>query len=95
MPRRITVNSRGGVLSGRRTKVVPVDNKANAQDSLTVPKRAIDQDIHEVASTAVGRTDTLRSRVGNVSLVPDCPNRRRTQAATAQASSEPDGPIRF
>ncbi len=45
------VNSRGGVLGGRRIEIVAFDNKANPQDSLIVLKQAMDQDIRYVAST--------------------------------------------
>jgi branched-chain amino acid transport system substrate-binding protein len=45
------VNSRGGVLGGRKIEIVAFDNKANPQDSLIVLKQVTDQDIRYVAST--------------------------------------------
>ncbi|MFM1897573.1 MAG: hypothetical protein RLZZ385_2647 [Pseudomonadota bacterium] len=40
------VNSRGGVLGGRRLEIVAYDNKANVQDSQLQLRRAISEDIH-------------------------------------------------
>ncbi|MEX0618238.1 MAG: branched-chain amino acid ABC transporter substrate-binding protein [Pseudohongiellaceae bacterium] len=40
------VNSRGGVLNGRKLEIVPYDNKANVQDSQLQLRRAISEGIH-------------------------------------------------
>ncbi len=46
------VNTRGGVLGGRKIEIVAFDNKSNPQESLIVLKQAIDQDIRFVVSSA-------------------------------------------
>ena len=58
------VNSRGGVLGGRKIAIVPFDNKANPQDSLIVLKQAIDQDIHYVASTISSVAHAISDALG-------------------------------
>lgn len=40
------VNSKGGLLGGRRLEIVPYDNKANVQESQIQLNRAISEDIH-------------------------------------------------
>lgn len=45
------VNSRGGVLGGRKFEVVRFDNKGSPQESLIVLERAIAQDFHIVVSS--------------------------------------------
>src|SRR3954465_9760705 len=45
------VNERGGILGGKKIEIVPMDNKGNPQEALIQLKRAIDDDIHFVAST--------------------------------------------
>jgi len=42
------VNTKGGVLGGRRLEILPFDGKANPQESLIVLKQAIDQSIRYV-----------------------------------------------
>jgi branched-chain amino acid transport system substrate-binding protein len=44
------VNTKGGVLGGRRLEILPFDGKANPQESLIVLKQAIDQSIRYVMS---------------------------------------------
>jgi branched-chain amino acid transport system substrate-binding protein len=44
------VNTRGGVLGGKKIEIIAFDNKANPQESLIVLKQAIDRDIHYVIS---------------------------------------------
>ncbi|MEO8164392.1 MAG: branched-chain amino acid ABC transporter substrate-binding protein, partial [Betaproteobacteria bacterium] len=46
------VNSRGGVLGGRKIEVVAFDNKSNPQESLIVLRQALDQNIRFIASSA-------------------------------------------
>lgn len=45
------VNGKGGVLAGRRLEIVAFDNKGTPQETLSVLKRVIDQDIRYVAAT--------------------------------------------
>jgi len=45
------VNSRGGVLGGKKIEIVPFDNKASPQETLIVLKQATDQNIRFVASS--------------------------------------------
>jgi branched-chain amino acid transport system substrate-binding protein len=45
------VNSRGGVLGGKKLEIVPFDNKGNPQEALIVLKQAIDQDIRFVSAS--------------------------------------------
>ena len=45
------VNSRGGVLGGRKIEIVAFDNKNTPQETLIVLKQAIDQDIRYVMAT--------------------------------------------
>ncbi len=42
------VNSRGGVLGGKQFEVVPYDNKFNAQETLVVLRKAIDEGVQYV-----------------------------------------------
>ena len=44
------VNSRGGVLNGKKIELVPLDNKGNPQETLVVLQQAIDKDIRYVIS---------------------------------------------
>jgi branched-chain amino acid transport system substrate-binding protein len=57
------VNSRGGVLGGKKIEIVPFDNKANPQETLVVLKHATDQDIRfvtaSVSSVAHAISDAL------------------------------------
>ena len=45
------VNTRGGVLGGKKLEIVPFDNKGSPQDTLIVFKQITDQDIRYVAAT--------------------------------------------
>ncbi|HZP92131.1 MAG TPA: branched-chain amino acid ABC transporter substrate-binding protein [Burkholderiales bacterium] len=45
------VNSRGGVLGGRKIEMAAFDNKLDPRETLIVLRRAIDQDFHYVTST--------------------------------------------
>ena len=45
------VNTRARIYGGRTIEIVPFDNKGNPQEALVVLKRAIDQDIHFVATS--------------------------------------------
>ena len=57
------VNSRGGLLGGRKFEIVPLDNKSNPQDSLVVLQQAIDQDIRYVAVTISSVTHAVSDAV--------------------------------
>ncbi len=45
------LNARGGVLGGRKIEIVPMDHKNTPQEALIQFKRAVDEDIHYIAST--------------------------------------------
>jgi len=58
------VNSRGGVLGGKKFEVVPFDNKGNPQESLIVLKQAIDQDMRHVISGVSNIAHAITDAVG-------------------------------
>jgi len=58
------VNSRGGVLGGKRFEIVPFDNKGNPQESLIVLKQAIDQDMRYVISGVSNIAHAITDAVG-------------------------------
>ena len=58
------VNSRGGVLGGRKIEIVPFDNKGNAQETLIVLKQAIDQDMRYVISGVSNIAHAITDAVG-------------------------------
>lgn len=57
------VNAQGGVLGGRKIEIVPMDNKGTPQESLIQFKRAIDENIHYIASTVSSVTHALNDAV--------------------------------
>ena len=57
------VNAKGGVLSGRKLEIVPLDGKANPQDSVLALIQAIDQSITFVATTTSSVTHALSAAI--------------------------------
>lgn len=57
------VNSKGGVLGGKKIEIVPFDNKGNAQETLIVLKQAIDQDIRYVMATVSSTAHAISDAV--------------------------------
>src|SRR5215467_7082479 len=45
------INTKGGVLGGKKIEIVPFDNKGTPQETLLVLNKAIDEDIHYVLAT--------------------------------------------
>src|SRR6185436_13902414 len=58
------VNSRGGVLGGKKFEIVPFDNKGNPQESLIVLKQAIDQDMRYIISGVSNIAHAITDAVG-------------------------------
>jgi branched-chain amino acid transport system substrate-binding protein len=57
------VNERGGVLGGKKIEIVALDHKNTPQEALIQLKRAIDDDIHYVASTVSSIVHALSDAV--------------------------------
>jgi branched-chain amino acid transport system substrate-binding protein len=57
------LNARGGVLGGRKIEIVPMDHKNTPQEALIQFKRAVDEDIHYVASTVSSIVHALSDAV--------------------------------
>src|SRR4026208_1221405 len=58
------VNSRGGVLGGKKFELVPFDTKGNPQESLIVLKQAIDQDMRYIISGVSNIAHAITDAVG-------------------------------